>query len=354
MPSTRPKPRPWGLLLAALMLNACGPTGNRLNTGVISDPRTQPDSQGTTGNQGTATPSSGADTTPANPSNTAIPTNLGGNNANNNTSSQTTNIRRRVRGHTRSYTSPDGRWSLRIGDDGHFVLERTPPPARRLEGRASRDRLIVDRGRPPSSAPLEIAIVRTGHGLIAVDGAPLGRPGIQALLQRQDCPGRNRPYHWLTGGQAFPSQPPSQGLAGTSPPGIRLPCDDGPVSRTTVLPLPMPLGPVSVPDLGGQYTGLREVAGRAVTTTLDCNDLAVCRQAGPSGASTDWHLTSFNEPMDGELAGTTSDASAIRCIAATGPKDRIDTLACRIRPPGDRPQTLLLHRIAPAQTHLRG
>lgn len=346
MISSRPRSRIL-LLLGAMVLAACGPTGNRLNTGVISDPRLQPDTQSSTGNQGTTAPSQGSDTTPANPQDTAIPTDLGsgGTNANASTSSgQTAGILSRPVAASAIYRSSHG-WQLTRYPGERFRLDHA---ARRLAGHLdeSGGALKIDADTDGLVNGQGIAIVDTGTGgLVVIDGTPLHAPEGLILLSRSDrCPGPSDTYNRLPLADAGASSPPSI-----------TPCRASSATSgdASTLLLATPSAPVGLAALAGRYRGLMAFAGQVSALTVDCDDFGHCRQLA-GGAVLDWRLTAFNEPRDGFLAGTfdlgedtvlLGRSGPLRCIVSEEPSSSaVHAMACTGRLRGGPRRTLLLQR----------
>lgn len=207
------------------LLTACGPTGNRLNIGVISDPRTQFDPNDTTGNQGTVTPTdAGANVTVADPSLTPIPPG-GGSSTSSNTNQQ-----------TRGSITPGGIfalstsqpstlasapfWTLVVYADDTFKLQHRAKPyggidlqlmgVRTTQPNGSQLFQIQDRlgdGLPNVRQGTTVSAIEWTERLIVLNGDELTGHGLIAVSVGTTCPTSDISGIWLGNSATTPSLP---------------------------------------------------------------------------------------------------------------------------------------------------
>lgn len=204
-------------------LTACGPTGNRLNIGVIADPRTQFDANTSTGNTGTVIPTNpGANATVVDPSLTSPSTGDGGANSSSNTNQQTNGsptpggiFSLDISGATTRASSPT--WSLAVGPDGAFVLQHRVSPNGGIDltlsgaetQQADGSLLLTILGRQGSALPdLRSGTIIPGidwaNRLIVLSG---GQSGLEmaALAVGATCPSADLNGIWLEDTLSAPS-----------------------------------------------------------------------------------------------------------------------------------------------------
>ncbi|MBI1196174.1 MAG: hypothetical protein GC138_10055 [Gammaproteobacteria bacterium] len=198
------------------LLTACGPTGNRLNIGVINDPRTQFDPNSTTGNQGTVVPTNpGANASVVDPSLTVPSTGGGGTNTSSNSNQQTSGsavpggvFSLSASGTASIASSPS--WMITIGADGGFVLRHRAAPygavdlqlngTRTIQADGSLVFTVLDRQGEAlpdiRSGTTILGVVWTNH-LIVLGGSSLSGRGMIALSVDANCPSADIDGIWL-------------------------------------------------------------------------------------------------------------------------------------------------------------
>ncbi len=298
------------LLLA--FLAACGPTGNRLNTGVIVDPRLQPDSGNTGGNQGAIPPNQSGDTSAATPA--TPPSNLVG------------GVIIRQQPDRREFHDAQGQLSLSIASDGRFSLTTADPAVPPRSGRWRRHRQTIELSidAPPASARTTLfhAMAPT-DGLLVVTGDILpGHTGLLPMLGQQHCPDEPTDYVWLSS----ESGPPLWGLLNYRPasgqivpqwtlhgtdngsipptsPLIHPPC----APRTTSLRafiVPASTQALPLADLAGRFDGLLSTAGSSTLASLACDDNGHCLSvASTTTEGLSWQVTAIDNPQPGLFSG---------------------------------------------------
>jgi len=366
------------------LLTACGPTGNRLNSDVIIDPRSQFDPNDTSGNQGTATPTDASGPSTIIDPSVALSPPTGGSNTSSNSNQQTSGspAPAGIFVHTTApasivATSPS--WALALNPNGAFALQH------RAQAYGSIDlRLYGARKALPDGSLLFTITNRQGDGLpgvavgdvisgiewkdhlILLNGNDLAARDMIPLTIAATCPDNDINAIWLESG-TVPDAGSTGTLTYTAPAGtafqtvaikplmgqaltgrsfVNLACAKtstlglaSNASRnsnhitlaatgagiltsgtTQALVLPIP-APMTLDGLAGDYIGLHGSQGATRVAALHCDDLGHCSD---DNAPVALQFDALNAPANGISTGALIDqyglSSPMTCISGINGK----------------------------------